>query len=212
MSEELIKRLREQASALRALWGDASHPDSDLMDSAADALSRPAPAVQVPDGYVLVSRKLDNETWKRLIAADVWPVTPQSFQRMLDALAPAPATVATEAVSASEVAGVKRYIQSCAEQVGDSVWGHLLIIDRLAAAASVATEAVAQGGGVDVEKVMGLVEEYGEQCEAEGYLERSGSQDAAKKLRESAYQTAVQIRALLTAAPAIDKQEPQDGR
>lgn len=72
--------------------------------------------------------------------------------------------------------------------------------------------AVAQGGGVDVEKVMGLVKEYGEQCEAEGYLERSGSQDAAKKLRESAYQKAVKIRALLTPAgdgwPAVGDRMP----
>lgn len=81
----------------------------------------------------------------------------------------------------------------------DRVDGALLKIDAVAKA----EKPVAQGGGVDVEKVMALVQEFGEQCEVAGYLDRSGSQDASKKLHEAAYQTAVKIRALL-ASPAPD--------
>ena len=43
-------------------------------------------AMSVPDGYAVINRTLTPEAWKRLCHADIWPVTPKSFQRMLDVL------------------------------------------------------------------------------------------------------------------------------
>jgi hypothetical protein len=48
--------------------------------------ARPVPAPAVPTGCAIISRTLTPEAWKRLCNADIWPVTPKSFQRMLDVL------------------------------------------------------------------------------------------------------------------------------
>jgi len=50
------------------------------------AAQQAATAPSVPDGCAIVSRTLTPEAWKRLCNADIWPVTPKSFQRMLDVL------------------------------------------------------------------------------------------------------------------------------
>lgn len=52
----------------------------DLLQSTTQA------APSVPEGCAIVSRTLTPEAWKRLCNADIWPVTPKSFQRMLDVL------------------------------------------------------------------------------------------------------------------------------
>lgn len=168
---------------------------------------RPAPAVQVPSGWKLVPME---PTLEMLQAAEAelerhfdeygeradhdW------IYRAMLAAAPAPAPVAAEAehrpTAVSNPASVA-FVDANGDIIAKrqlTPWSELFLGPGK-------TEAVAQGGGVDAEKVMALVEEYGEQCEAAGYLERSGSQDTSKKLHESAYQTAVKIRALL-ASPA----------
>ena len=177
--------------------------------------TRPAPAVQVPDGFFLCPVRATDEMQEDMEAALIeFGVNPEHAGEIdkqlvwLDTIgsvagaAPAPATVATEAVSASEVAGVKRYIQSCAEQVGDSVWGHLLIIDRLAAAASVATEAVAQGGGVDV-ALPAAIHDAIECLEDEAERHDShGMNSLAEGCRARAHNLRAAYRALLSASPA----------
>jgi len=57
---------------------------SKLLTAAANRLRQQAPAV--PTGCAIISRTLTPEAWKRLCNADIWPVTPKSFQRMLDVL------------------------------------------------------------------------------------------------------------------------------
>jgi len=45
------------------------------------------PEGYTPDGkYAVIPRTLSPAAWKNLCNADVWPVTPKSFQRMLDVL------------------------------------------------------------------------------------------------------------------------------
>lgn len=62
-------------------------PDDDTRrNDEAFAAQQAATAPIVPDGCAIVSRTLTPEAWKRLCNADIWPVTPKSFQRMLDVL------------------------------------------------------------------------------------------------------------------------------
>lgn len=65
-------------------YAGAVFKDKDAIPLYQLPISEPAPAV--PDGCAIVSRNLDPEAWKRLCNADIWPVTPKSFQRMLDVL------------------------------------------------------------------------------------------------------------------------------
>lgn len=57
------------------------------MRAGMELYSEPVPeAMSVPDGCAVINRTLTPEAWKRLCSADIWPVTPKSFQRMLDVL------------------------------------------------------------------------------------------------------------------------------
>lgn len=153
MSEELIKRLRRAAARLDA---PRYASDAALLNEAADALSRHAP-VQVPEGWRLV-RDGDGiivsklgiggvVVWQDSDEARVIPGTIlwELANDML-AAAPAPATVATEDVPH-------------AYQYGTALmWPDDLSDEDKREALPL--YAVAQGGGVDVEKVIGLVKQY----------------------------------------------------
>ena len=77
----------------------------------------------------------------------------------------------------------------------------LAAVEKLAAApAPVASEAVAQGGGVDVEKVMALVRDYGDNCFVEGRDEVTSNRAFA---RGEQRRVAAEIRAILASAPAV---------
>lgn len=101
MNEELIKRLRTRAKQYMSaqLYDQAS-----MLMEAADALSRPAPAVQVPEG---VLQKIQDFVWAkrplfdtihRWNRSDMDAAIAEALSFYL-AAAPAPATVATEAVA-----------------------------------------------------------------------------------------------------------------
>lgn len=72
---------------------------------------------------------------------------------------------------------------------------------------------VAQGGGVDVEKVMALVEEYGEAKWSQGDSQyRRGCQSSADYYSEDAGRIRDRIRALLSASPAgVGGWQPVEG-
>lgn len=276
MSEELIKRLREQASVLRTLWGDASYPDADLMDSAAEALSRPAPAASAPQGFVVVPdaviyalRTAKNAFWS-LSRSDHGTMQfreqmDEYQQQMESALAMLSAAPAAPVAPGSNVYGPGSATSPAAEHMlatgafpatvalsvwygpmpesnGKTNWTAVLVRDGdvssgytfarseyedrvryeadymrfligetseapdlldyddskhsgYVAHAAVATEAVAQGGVVDVEKVMAAVEEYADASHAERIDAIGIGGCEASRIR-------AEIRALLTAAPA----------
>lgn len=74
------------------------------------------------------------------------------------------------------------------------------------APATVATEPVARGGGVDVEKVIGLVTEYGDAMFAAGISCAHHEHRNEREYRDDADEAKAQIRALLTAAPAANQE------
>ena len=57
-----------------------------VLNGAPGELREPAVPAE-PDGYAVIPRTLTPAAWKNLCNADVWPVTPASFQRMLNVLA-----------------------------------------------------------------------------------------------------------------------------
>lgn len=112
MSEELIKRLRFMGDPAN---GSIDHRTIREAADTLEALSHPAPAVQVPEGMALVSRdeaisvlegvaNIVHVCWSEWGAAGSWSDYDQSVMEGMHALqakiaaAPSPATVATEAV------------------------------------------------------------------------------------------------------------------
>ena len=163
--------------------------------------TRPAPAVQVPEGF---SASVLEDAWCHAV-----PLTRPHFDRFMAvcremAAAPAPAPVATVA-----------RCDTC-DGTGDvhDATGEWRGRCPHCAPAPVATEAVAQVGGVDVlchfdaavdaAKILGRADaarEYGCYTEEKSRIERAMYEIIAKHRR-----------ALLTAAPAIANQEARDGR
>lgn len=104
MSEELIKRLREWRSKMPSSWYG-----NDMLDEAIAALSRPAPAVQVPEGWRDMVKRMERELQACQavihLAGGFDPAYVRDAQAVLKdaramlAAAPAPATAATEAVA-----------------------------------------------------------------------------------------------------------------
>lgn len=127
MSEELIDRLESWA-----LNRERMGQDTDLLREAIDALSRPAPAVQVPDGMVLVSERI-----ARLAISNLDPEDCRGAAEAVSGLSAAihgdsvrvlaaPATVATEAVAQGINTGVGgvggfRWMRGCRERM-KSAW------------------------------------------------------------------------------------------
>ena len=251
MNEELIKRLRMAAKV-----NDEMQPFTPLvalLNEAADALSSPAPAVQVPEGKPLCY--LQREHVDLLRAGRMAFPSFISAQRDgyrgddVPVYIAAPAATSAEAVQVPEgwklvpVEPMQEQISAAREETdrqfgaygeradyddtyrvmvaaapapiasSSNVYGpgsatspaaaHMLATGAFPA--TVATEAVAQGGGVDVEKVMVLVERFGVEKWAYGRSYEADSAEAANALFN-------EIRALLTAAPAgVGGLEPVEG-
>lgn len=122
--------------------------------------TRPAPAVQVPEGMVLVPRRVATLAANNLDPAD-GPGALEAFDGLCSAL---------------------------------NVMRARLAPTPAATPAPVASEVVAQGGGVDVEKVMALVDQYGRAMGLCGLGYANAVAEADNALAT--------IRALLASAPA----------
>lgn len=199
MSEELIKRLRLKAEVLAGLR-DAT---ASLLTQAADALSRPAPAVQVPEGMALVPVEPTDAMAVAAIKASIRnpAINGVHIYRAMLAAAPA-APVATEDVAQEDdvtLAYDAGFRRACDWARRDDMLHDLesfaykqdraCDLDRIGIA--VATEAVAQGGGVDeaaLESAANLLQE----C-----IVQNGG-----KPSEMAIDWARKIAALLSASPA----------
>ena len=217
MKEELIKRLRYHGERK-----DAYRPTSNvrlLLREAADALSRPAPTVQVPDGMALVP--CDEATaasiWLTTCASNIeagfsqWECDEMRRIAALLAAAPTPAPVATEAVAQGVVANapcggvddvlrrVEKIICDCNMSDGKQAGGYLSLGDLRKVQATLASSPVV----VDVEKVMALVEQYGQEKWNQGDNQyRRGCESSSTYYSEEAGRIRDRIRAML-ASPAV---------
>ena len=187
MSEELIKRLHLAANGASF---DGRAGDAFLMREAAHALSRPAP-VQVPSGWRLVPV----EPTQRMLDS-VHGMSLGEYAHMLAAAPSAPA--------ASE-SGAREECRLCGGD-GKAAYGNPCI---RCGGTGLADEREPAAPAVDAEKVIALVEEYGDlMC---GVGMNSGQPWARKhtaECRKEADTLLAQIRALLT--PSIANQESQD--
>ena len=197
MSEELIKRLQDEADLCR---NEGADDIASLLDEAANALKAgDAPAFWVPENAL--DKRERGTLWSTFIANErhdekLYKLTVPLHTR------PAPAVQVPEGFSAS---------------VLEDAWCHAVPLtrphfDRFMAvcremAAAPAPATVAPDGGVDVAKVIGLVEDYGDAMFAAGISCAHHEHRNEREYRDDADEAKAKIRALLTAAPAIAKQE-----
>lgn len=214
MSEELIKRLVKrhcEAAPLNSYDFDQNDAITMLtaaLSELADALSRPAPAVQVPEGYALVpmmstsnmdiagAEAADLEGFDRFKAETVY--------NFMLAAAPAPATVATEdgaqGWTEQDALNALRFDSDgpFGQDDIDQMLRLMRHIDMLRE-----QKAVAQGGGADT---LALLEEYGATCVALG--QHVNDEKTASELRASLNKIEMTLRALLSAFPAASGWQP----
>lgn len=198
MSEELIKRLREKANRQ---WRQIHDDTADLLREAADALSRPATAVQVPEGWALVpycvSDEMTNDVFRKCGSFEGSVSDIEELWAVMLAAAPAPATVATEAVAQAvgdllavihRDGGHYQAEHGIEKAARDAIAKYNELRATLAYMGS-PFEAVAQGGGVDAARDL-LAEIL---AEADNFTRRTGKPVNGWPER---------VRALLTAADA----------
>lgn len=186
MSEELKNMLAESLADV-SLPGSRHQFICDLVQRI--ERTRPAQAVQVPEGMALVPVRATDEMLDDIEEAlkdmGVDPELAGEIDKMalwMDALAATPAPVANEAVAQ------------------DDHSEHPL-------------DMVAQGGGVDVEKVMALVRDYGDNCFVEGRDEVTSNRAFARGEQRRVFN---ELRAILASAPVATgwipiETAPKDG-